>query len=123
MPGLQVYATTTSTPVTFYVSPDAQTTEYNPFVLNYNSDDGSLDIDDTIASNVADLIDILVDKSIALIGKAPADMNKEEKKTAIGFLNDQGAFLITGAGDKISEFFGISKFTLYTYLNDKKIKK
>lgn len=79
--------------------------------------------DDTIASNVADLIDILVDKSIALIGKAPADMNKEEKKTAIGFLNDQGAFLITGAGDKISEFFGISKFTLYTYLNDKKNKK
>lgn len=79
--------------------------------------------DDTISSNVVDLIDMLLDKSIALIGKAPADMNKEEKKAAIGFLNDQGAFLVTGSGDKISEFFGISKFTLYTYLNDKKNKK
>ena len=79
--------------------------------------------DDTIASNVGDLLETLVDKSIALIGKAPADMNKEEKKAAIGFLNEQGAFLITGAGDMVSECFGISKFTLYTYLNDNKKNK
>ena len=36
---------------------------------------------------------------------------------AIQFLNDAGAFLITKSGDKISKYFGISKFTLYSYID------
>ena len=44
-------------------------------------------------------------------------MNKEEKVTAIQFLNDAGAFLITKSGDKVSKYFGISKFTLYSYID------
>ena len=49
-PGFQAHATTTSEQTTFYVSPNAQTAQYNPFILNYNSD-GSLNVEDTIASN------------------------------------------------------------------------
>ena len=41
---------TTSEQTTFYVSPNAQTAQYNPFILNYNGD-GSLNVEDTIASN------------------------------------------------------------------------
>ena len=52
-----------------------------------------------------------------LIGKPAALMNKEEKVTAIQFLNDAGAFLITKSGDKVSKYFGISKFTLYSYID------
>ena len=38
-------------------------------------------------------------------------VNKEEKPkvTAIQFLNDSGAFLITKSGDKVASYFGISK--------------
>lgn len=47
-------------------------------------------------------------------------MTKDEKIRAIKFLQDAGAFLITRSGDKISQFFGISKFTLYSYIEQAK---
>ena len=70
-----------------------------------------------IVTNVTDLLDSLIEQSVALVGKPAALMNKEEKVTAIQFLNDAGAFLITKSGDKISKYFGISKFTLYSYID------
>ncbi|MCC8025902.1 MAG: helix-turn-helix transcriptional regulator [Clostridium sp.] len=70
-----------------------------------------------IVNNVNDLLDTLIEQSVALVGKPAALMNKEEKVTAIQFLNDAGAFLITKSGDKVSKYFGISKFTLYTYID------
>ena len=70
-----------------------------------------------ITQNVNDLLDDLITQSVALVGKPVALMNKEEKVAAIRFLNDSGAFLITKSGDKVSKFFGISKYTLYSYLD------
>ena len=70
-----------------------------------------------ITQNVNDLLDDLIAQSVKLVGKPAALMNKEEKIAAIRFLNDSGALLITKAGDKISKFFGISKYTLYSYLD------
>ena len=43
--------------------------------------------------------------------------NVNDQVRAIQFLNDAGAFLITKSGDKISNFFGISKYTLYSYID------
>ena len=62
-----------------------------------------------IPLNVNDLLDDLIEQSVKVIGKPLALMNKEDKIKAIQFLNEAGAFLITKSGDKISEYFGISK--------------
>jgi len=70
-----------------------------------------------IPKNVADMLDNLIDQSVRLIGKPVALMTKEEKIRAIRFLNDHGAFLITKSGDKVTKFFGISKYTLYSYID------
>lgn len=70
-----------------------------------------------IPMNVSDLLDELISKSVTLIGKPAAAMNKEEKIKAIEFLHKNGAFLVTKSGDKIAEFFNISKYTLYSYLD------
>ncbi len=72
-----------------------------------------------ISHNVNDLLDDLIDRSDRLIGKPPAMMTKEDKVRAIRFLNDHGALLITKSGDKIANHFGISKYTLYSYLDVK----
>ena len=72
---------------------------------------------DPIVHNVNDLLDALIQQSVDLAGKPVALMNKDEKVAAIQFLNDAGAFLITKSGDKISKYFGISKFTLYSYID------
>jgi predicted transcriptional regulator YheO len=70
-----------------------------------------------ITRNVSDLLEDLIEQSVKIVGKPVALMNKEEKVNAIRFLNDSGAFLITKSGDKISKYFGISKYTLYSYID------
>ena len=73
-----------------------------------------------ITKNVADLLDDLLRESAERIGKPVALMDREDKIRAIRFLSDAGALLITKAGDKIAKYFGISKFTLYSYLDENK---
>jgi len=70
-----------------------------------------------ITNNVKELLDELIEQSVKLIGKPVAMMTKDEKARAISFLNQKGAFLITKSSDKISKYFGISKYTLYSYLD------
>ena len=70
-----------------------------------------------ITHSVNDLLDHLIEESVALVGKPVPLMNKEDKVTAIQFLNDAGAFLITKSGDKVANYFGISKYTLYSYID------
>ena len=71
-----------------------------------------------ISRNVADLLDELLEQSVKLVGKPTALMSKEEKIRAIRFLNDSGAFLITKSGPKVCKYFGISNYTLYSYLDE-----
>ena len=71
-----------------------------------------------ITPHVGELLDELLWKSTELIGKPVALMNKDDKQRAIRYLNSKGALLITKSGDKIATYFGISKFTLYSYLTD-----
>ena len=73
-----------------------------------------------ISRNVADLLDELIEQSVRLVGKPVALMNKEDKVKAIQFLNDTGAFLITKSGYKVCKYFGISKYTLYSYIDEAK---
>ncbi|MCC8128809.1 MAG: helix-turn-helix transcriptional regulator [Clostridiales bacterium] len=73
---------------------------------------------DKPATNVNELLDSLIQQSVALVGKPVPLMTKEDKVKAIRFLNDSGALLITKSGAKISQFFGISKYTLYSYIEE-----
>ena len=73
--------------------------------------------------NVNDLLDELIEQSVALVGKPVAMMNKEDKMRAIGFLSENGAFLVTKSGDKVAKYFGISKYTLYSYIDKQQEEK
>ena len=73
-----------------------------------------------ISRNVSDLLDELIAQSVKIVGKPVALMTKEDKVKAIQFLNETGAFLITKSGDKVCKFFGISKYTLYSYIDEAK---
>ena len=70
-----------------------------------------------IVQSVSELLDELIEQSTRLVGKPVAMMTKEDKIRAIQFLNKAGAFLITKSGDKISKYYGISKYTLYSYID------
>ena len=73
---------------------------------------------EAISRNVADLLDELLEHSVRIVGKPTAMMTKEDKIRAIRFLDDSGAFLITRSGPKVCQYFGISTYTLYSYLDE-----
>ncbi|MGL5437870.1 MAG: helix-turn-helix transcriptional regulator [Lachnospiraceae bacterium] len=116
---------------TMYIRGENNTVDYI-FALNYDIT-GIISMDQALRSlietqsesdhkpkrithNVNDLLDTLIEQSVELVGKPAPMMTKDEKITAIQFLNNSGAFLITKSGDKVSTYFGISKFTLYSYI-------
>ena len=70
-----------------------------------------------IPQTVTALLNALIEASTRQVGKPVPLMTREDKIKAIKFLNDRGALLITKAGDKISKHFGISKYTLYSYID------
>ena len=69
-------------------------------------------------NDVNELLDYLIKEGTEQIGKAPEEMTKEEKKQVISYLDQKGAMLITKSGPKICRYLGISKFTLYNYLDE-----
>ena len=54
------------------------------------------------------------------VGKPAALMTKDERIRAIGYLDRRGAFLISKSSERACEFFGISKYSFYSYLNEAK---
>ena len=84
---------------------------------NDSSDDGSSGSPQKITHNVTELLDQLIEQAISQVGKPVALMNKDDKIAVVQFLNNAGAFLITKSGDKVSSLLGISKFTLYSYMD------
>lgn len=76
------------------------------------------DVEEHFVNDVNELLEHLLQESIRLVGKVPEDMSKEEKMRVLAFLDEKGVFLITKSGTKICNFLGISKFTLYNYLDD-----
>lgn len=73
----------------------------------------------THPTNTQDVLEVMnevVEEAFIAVGKHPATMTKEDKIAFIKFLDDRGMFLISKSGPRICEILGISKFTLYNYL-------
>jgi len=121
---------------TSYIHDDDGTLHY-VFGINYDislmlamekelsSFTGTIEEDTTkepIAVNIGDLLDELISQSVQHIGKPVTLMTKEDKVQVVRLLNEAGAFLITKSGPKVCQFLGISKYTLYSYLDEIKSK-
>lgn len=76
-----------------------------------------------IPHDVNSLLDDLIERAVKEVGSPVAYMSREDKIRAIKYLDSHGAFLITKSGDKISSYFGISKYTMYSYLDKDKDKE
>ena len=85
------------------------------YIRNENNDPiGALcinwDVTDMYVCNKA------LQEIIGIASEKEAVNEVEDKIKGIKFLDSKGAFLIKKAGDKITKFYDISKYTLYSYL-------
>ena len=62
-----------------------------------------------------------LERHVALVerelGAELAAMDRGQKQAAVRRLDEQGAFLLRGAVEDIAGWMGVSKVTLYSYLN------
>ena len=85
-----------------------------------NSAEGGQSEPEHIPLNVSDLLDELAEQAVRMVGKPVVMMTKEDKVRVVRYLSDSGAFLITKSGDRISKLLGISKYPLYSDLDEGK---
>ena len=50
-------------------------------------------------------------------GASASEWNREQKQRVVRMLHERGAFLLRGAVDNIAEIMGVSRITIYNYLN------
>jgi predicted transcriptional regulator YheO len=76
------------------------------------------EVNEFFANNVSDLLGFLIQESIQSVGKPINMMSKEDKLQMLKHLDNKGAFLISKSGGKICKIMDISKYTLYSYLDE-----
>lgn len=83
-------------------------------------EDAKDDVNEVFVNNITDLLDMLIQQAQEYVKKPVAKMSREEKKQGIAFLDKKGAFLVKKSGEQICNYFNISKYTLYKYLDELK---
>lgn len=106
-----------------------ETVQFEQFLSDYNNyhlpeTAGAIEapaprepVNEFFAKNVGELVEYFLNEGQNHIGKPFEDLNRNEKLQLVKYLDDKGVFLITKAGERVCEVMGISKFTLYNYLD------
>lgn len=78
---------------------------------------------ETFANSVDETIDSLINQALSHVGKQPPNMQMEDKINFVGILEKKGTFLIKGAVHYVAALLGVSKFTIYNYLQKAKYRE
>ncbi|UCG80900.1 MAG: PAS domain-containing protein [Desulfobacterales bacterium] len=79
--------------------------------------------EETFANTVDETIGALIKETIEQIGKQPGTMKIEDRVNFVDILEKKGTFLIKGAISHVAVLLGVSKFTIYNYLQKAKSKE
>lgn len=74
--------------------------------------------EEVFVNNVGELIEFFLHKGEDVVGCAIGAMNREQKMKLLEYLDCKGVFLISKSSIRVCEALGISKFTLYNYLEN-----
>ena len=62
-------------------------------------------------------LDRLIDAVEKELGRQLPDLNREQKQRAIRLLDERGAFTLRRAVEDVADAMGVSRITVYNYLN------
>lgn len=89
------------------------------YLTNYGSNHHNKEV---FTSNIDELLDEMIYDAVSTTGKEVNQLTKEEKVEVVKYLDEKGAFLIKKSAERVADFLGITRFTIYNYLKltDKK---
>ncbi len=68
-------------------------------------------------AHLDDALGQLIAQGEAYIGQPLKEMSRAEKQRLVRFLDDRGAFALRKAVERVAEMLGVSRFTVYNYLD------
>lgn len=69
-------------------------------------------------TNIEDLIEEIIASALDTAGVPVERMSKAEKKTAVSIMHERGLFVIRGSVERVAARLGVTKFTIYNYLDE-----
>lgn len=78
----------------------------------------SATIDERFEHSVDEVLENLIQNAISSIGKKTAEMTREDKVAIVAYLEAKGAFLIRYSVERVAELLGMTKYTIYNYLDE-----
>ncbi len=73
---------------------------------------------EVFTSNIDELLEILMKEAVESTGHTLELLDKDDKVAVVRYLDNKGAFLIKKSAERVADFLGISRFTVYNYLNE-----
>jgi len=69
-------------------------------------------------ASIEDLIEEIIVKALESADVPVERMSKTEKKTAVSIMHERGLFVIRGSVERVAARLGVTKFTIYNYLDE-----
>ena len=90
--------------------------QYEAEINEFISFTGDEENSETFYTTVQEVIQDMVDQVLLVFKKSPSMLSLEEKIECVRLLQEKGAFLIKGSTEYLASVLGVSKFTIYNYL-------
>ncbi|MFZ5591254.1 MAG: helix-turn-helix transcriptional regulator [Bacillota bacterium] len=73
---------------------------------------------ESFPENVGDFLQIMLKKALSLVDRPVTLLSKEEKVKVVQYLDKNKVFNIKGAVDIVARELGVSRYTIYNYLDE-----
>jgi len=67
-------------------------------------------------AHLDDALDQLIFLGEASIGRSMQEMSRADKQQLVRFLDERGAFTLRKSVERVADYLGVSRFTVYNYL-------
>lgn len=74
--------------------------------------------DEIFSGDIREVVDGMIAKTVAELGKSPAAMSREEKMEVVTQLEARGAFLVKRSAEQVAEALDLSRYTIFSYLKE-----
>ena len=72
-------------------------------------------------AHLQDALDRLLAQGQVAIGRPLEEMTRAEKRQLVRFLDERGAFALRKAVEQVADSLGVSRFTVYNYLDSSRL--
>ncbi len=90
----------------------------NEFSLTYDVDQIDRTMNESYAKNIEEVFENMIENTLLDIHVPIHKMSREDKIHFVQQLDNNGAFLIQGSVERITQVLGVSKQTIYNYLEE-----